>query len=162
MANRRHNPRLAKTHHCFTIRETAVLYGVHVNTVRQWLANGLQPIEPKRPILIHGAALNRFHAERRAARRKKCGPGELYCLVCQHPRRPAGDMADFTPITALVGTVTGICPVCDRFISQRVNARRLARFEAEMEVGRRPRPEPITDSSDPSLNCDFGDERTAP
>jgi len=140
MASRRPNPRLAKSLRSFTIAETAELYGVHRNTVRNWLDNGLAPNETKRPILIHGTALNHFHRARRLASRQTCGPGELFCLACRRPRRPAGDIADFNPVTALVGTITGICPVCDRLMSQRVNAPRLARFEAEIEVSRRPRP----------------------
>lgn len=137
MAGRRPNPRLAKSLRSFTIAETATLYGVHRNTVRNWLANGLEPNEAKRPILIHGAALNQFHRARRQASRQTCGPGELFCLVCRRPRRPAGDLAEFSPVTPLVGTITGICPVCDRMMSQRVNASRLTRFEAEIEVSRR-------------------------
>ncbi len=143
MASRRHNPRRAKTHFSYTIYGVAELYDVSRPTVRHWLANGLAPNDSGKPILIHGSELNRFHASRREAKKRPCAPGELYCLGCKAPRRPAGLMADYTPGASACGTVTGICPVCDRMMSQRVNDARLARFRAELDVTNRPPPEPI-------------------
>ena len=146
MRNRRHNPRRAKSLLCYSLAQAAELYGVHRQTVRNWLANGLDPIDQGRPILIHGTALNRFHAERRAASKRQCGPGEIYCLGCRAPRRPAADMADFVALSDKVGTISAICPSCGRIMTQRVNANRLARFSAELDVAIRPAPEPIKKS----------------
>lgn len=143
MANRRHNPRRAKSHFSYTIVQVADLYEVHRQTVRHWLASGLQPNDSRTPVLIHGTELNRFHAARRAALKRPCGPGELYCLGCKAPRRPAGSMADYTPGAGTCGRVTGICPGCGRMMSQRVNASRLAIIMAELDVAIRPAPEPI-------------------
>ena len=147
MANRRHNPRQAKSLHNFTISEAAELYDVHRNTVRHWLKDGLEPIDTRKPVLIHGTALNRFHADRRRSAKRVCGPDEIYCLPCRAPRRPASDMADYTQLTGSVGALVAICPVCDRMMSQRVNAARLARFSAEIAVTIRPAPEPIEKSA---------------
>ncbi len=146
MASRRHNPRRAKTHFSYTTNEVAELYGVHLQTVRHWLASGLTPNNRNKPLLIHGTELNRFHAVRRTALKRPCGPGELYCFGCKAPRRPAGSMADYIPGAGSAGTVKGICPTCDRMMSQRVNADRLARFVAELDVTARPPPEPIAGS----------------
>ncbi|UDL87214.1 helix-turn-helix domain-containing protein [Mesorhizobium sp. PAMC28654] len=147
MANRRHNPRLAKSLRCFTIVETAELYGVHRNTVRHWLADGLKPLDARKPVLIHGTALNRFHADRRGSAKRVCGPDEMYCLPCRAPRRPASDMADYSQLTASVGTLVAICPACDRMMAQRVNAARLKQFSTEIDVTIRPGPEPIEGSA---------------
>lgn len=147
MANRRHNPRAAKSLHCYTIAEAAELYQVHRNTVRHWLADGLEPLDPGKPVLIHGTALNHFHQSRRLSAKQFCGPGELFCLSCRKPRRPDSDIADYTPLTRSVGTLVAICPVCERIMTQRVNAERLKRFAAEFEVritpGRKPLKETI-------------------
>lgn len=143
MSNRRQNPRLAKSLYSYTIIEAAELYGVHRNTVRHWLANGLTPLDAMKPVMIHGSELNRFHKARRLADARHCGTGEVYCLGCREPRRPAGDVADYTPLNEKIGTLSAICPVCERIMTQRVNAERLAQFEAEMEVTVRPVPEPI-------------------
>jgi len=130
MAIRRHNPRRAKSLRCYTIAETADLYDVHRQTVRNWLANGLEAIDAGRPILIHGRHLNLFHNARRLASKSKCGLGEVYCLSCREPRRPAGDMAEYTPLTDKVGTLSAICPECENMMTQRVNSEGLARFSA--------------------------------
>lgn len=146
MASRRHNPRQAKSLHTFTIAEAAELYAVHRNTVRHWLADGLMPIDTRKPVLIHGTALNRFHAARRKLARRVCGPDELYCLACRAPRRPASDIADYRQLTGSVGALEAICPVCGRMMTQRVNAARLGRFSVEIAVMVRPAPEPIEGS----------------
>lgn len=143
MSKRRHHPRVAKSLRSYTIAETADLYSVHRQTVRNWLANGLRPIDGGRPILIHGTALNQFHATRRIAGRKTCGPAEMFCLGCRAARKPAGKVADYVPLTEKVGALSAICPVCARMMGQRVNAERLACFTAEIEVTIRPAPGPL-------------------
>ena len=143
MASRRHNPKRAKSLHSFTIAEAADLYSVHRNTVRHWLVEGLDPIDARKPVLIHGSELNRFHAARRQSVKQTCGPFELFCLGCRAPRRPASDIADFTALTASVGALQAICPVCDRIMTQRVNAARLERLGLEIEVTVRLAREPI-------------------
>lgn len=147
MANRRHNPRLAKSLHNFTIAEAAELYGVHRNTVRHWLAEGLKPLDLRKPVLIHGTALNHFHRSRRLSVKQACGPCEVFCLTCRAPRRPAGAIADFVPLSESVGALTAICPVCVGIMTQRVNAERLKRFVAEIDVTIRPAREPIEESA---------------
>lgn len=146
MAIRRHNPRRAKSLHTFTIAEAAELYGVHRNTVRHWLADGLKPLDSRKPVLIHGSALNQFHANRRWSVKRVCGPDQIYCLKCRAPRRPALDIADYSQLTVSLGALVAICPACDRMMTQRVNAARLARFSAEIAVTIRPAPKPIEKS----------------
>ena len=146
MARRRHNPRRAKTHYSYTIAEVAELYGVHRQTVRNWLADGLQPNEAARPFLIHGTELNRFHDARRSAGKSPCGPGELYCFGCGAPRRPAGSMADLVLGPGNTSSVVGICPVCDGLMNQRVGAARLAVHRGELEIVARPQSEHLKGS----------------
>jgi excisionase family DNA binding protein len=133
-------------HFSYTIAEAAELYGVHRQTVRHWLGNGLKPNDAGKPVLIHGSELNRFHAARRTAGKQPCGPDELYCLACKAPRRPAGSIADFSRGGDTGGTVTGICPECENIMSQRVNASRLAILRTQLDVAFRPAPEPIGES----------------
>ena len=146
MGSRRHDPRRAKSHFSYTMLEAAELYGVHRQTVRHWLGNGLNPIDGRRPVLIHGSELNRFHGQRRTARKRPCGPDELYCFGCKAPRRPAGAMADYSPGNGLSGVVTAICPECNRIMRQNVNAERLASLRTNLEVAIRPEAEPIRES----------------
>jgi hypothetical protein len=146
MANRRHNPRRAKSLHTYTIAEAAELYEVHRNTVRHWLGDGLKPLDGRKPVLLHGTALNGYHAARRSLSKRPCGPDKLYCMTCRAPRRPALGMADYTPLTTSVGALVAICGDCGGVMTQRVNAARLKLFSTEIEVTIRPAPEPIKES----------------
>ena len=49
MGHRRFNPRTAKSHRTYTIEEVASTFGVHKNTVRRWVAEGLPVIDARRP-----------------------------------------------------------------------------------------------------------------
>jgi transposase-like protein len=51
MAHRRFNPRIAKSHRTYTVEEVAGTFGVHKNTVRRWVAEGLPVIDARRPML---------------------------------------------------------------------------------------------------------------
>jgi hypothetical protein len=130
---RRSNPP-AKRYFSYTVEEIARLRGVHKNTVRNWLRSGLAPIDDRRPIMVKGSVLNAFLSMRRAQAKRPCAPGELYCLPCGKPQRPAGDMAEYVALTATTGSIRAICPGCDRLIFQRVNAARLAVFQTLLDV----------------------------
>jgi hypothetical protein len=60
------NPRLAKIHRNYSVEDTARLFNVHKNTVRNWLKDGLEPIDDQRPTLVRGEELRRFLNDRRA------------------------------------------------------------------------------------------------
>lgn len=134
MRRRYPSPTLAKRNRCYTVEQMALLYGCHKNTVRNWLRQGLNPIDDRRPLLVKGAALNEFHTVRRSKAKRPCGPGQLYCVACRKPQRPAGDMAELVVLTPKVGKLRAICPDCDRLLFQRVNAARLAVFQTLVDV----------------------------
>jgi excisionase family DNA binding protein len=90
---RRYNIRRVKIHRTYTPTEVGKLLNVHKHTVGRWIASGLPLIERKRRYLIHGADLRRFLAAHQP-RKHPLRPGEMYCLRCRAPKRPAGDMAD--------------------------------------------------------------------
>lgn len=131
---RRYNPARAKIHRNYSVEEIARLYGVHKNTVRNWLREGLPLIDQRRPRLVHGRDLRAFHEQRRAAMRQKCGPGEFFCLPCRAPRRPAGNMAEFVPISARSGNLRAICPECGRLMHRRVSKVRITAVMPDVEV----------------------------
>jgi hypothetical protein len=131
MRRKRPNPRLAKSLRTYDVAEVARLYGCHRNTVRHWLKLGLKPIDDGRPTLVLGSELNAFLAAQRAAGKRPCGPGEIYCAPCHKPMRPAGGMVDIELIRPKVWKATGICPGCDRLLHQRVGPARLTHFQSE-------------------------------
>ena len=131
MGSRLYNPRLLQ---CYRIDQIAELYGCYKNTVGNWLRQGLRALDDERPVLVHGSALNDFHAAREAKAKRPCGPGKLYCLPCRRPHRPAGDIVEYVGIAPNLGKLRAICAGCDRLLFQRVNERRLTVFRALMDV----------------------------
>ena len=58
MGYRHPNPKHAKIHRNYSVVEIARRFGVHKNTVRNWLKQGLVTIDGRRPILILGRELS--------------------------------------------------------------------------------------------------------
>ena len=102
-----------KTGICYDVAEIAKLFGMHRNTVRHWLGEGLKTIDDRRPLLIHGAALKAFLEEQQRARKHVCGLGEFFCFKCRVPRAPYGGMADVAERTAKIAKLIAICSVCE-------------------------------------------------
>lgn len=158
MPTRHPNPRLPKTHRNYSVEEVASMLGVHRNTVREWIRRGLPTIDDRRPLLIRGCDLSEFLRAKRTANKRTCKPGEIYCVRCRVPQRPAEDMADYRPLTATQGNLVGLCPSCECVIYRRVNRLRLAEVRGNLDVtfpeGRRD----IGESPPPSANSDFRQE----
>ena len=135
LKRKRHpNPRLAKIHRNYTVEEVATLFGIHRNTVREWVKRGLPTSDDKRPMLILGRDLISFLKERRAKNKRTCKPGEIYCVRCREPKAPAGDMADYEPQTEMLGNLVAICIDCEAIMNRRVNLRKLVDVSGDVEV----------------------------
>lgn len=134
MASRRLNYRLAKIHRTYTVPEAARLFGIHRNTVREWIKRGLATTDLRRPLLILGCDLRAFLLERRRKNKRPCLPGQIYCVRCRLPREPAGDLAEYQPVTATQGNLVGICPNCDTMIYRRVSVEKLPLALGELRV----------------------------
>jgi len=134
MRKRRPNHRLVKIHRSYTVEETARLFCIHKNTVRDWFMVGLPTCDRKRPTLILGPELASFLKARRTKNKRPCKPGEIYCVRCRAPKRPAGDMAEYQPITATLGNLSGICPDCEGMIYRRASMAKLAAIQGNLNV----------------------------
>ena len=134
MRKRHPNPRLAKIHRNYTTEEVAALFGVHKNTVREWVKRGLPVSDDKRPMLILGRALFEFLQTRRAKNKRPCQSDEIYCLRCRIPQHPAGDMAEYQPVTTTTGNLIGICPTCETMMYRRVSLAKLDMFRAQLDI----------------------------
>ncbi len=121
MKPNRPNPRLAKIHRNYTVEEIAKLFGIHKNTVRRWIKDGLPLVDSQRPSLVLGRDLAAYLNNKRASGKQSCQAGQMYCLKCRAPRYPAGHMADYMPITEKLGNLIGICPDCNLLMNRRVS-----------------------------------------
>ena len=134
MGKRHPNPRLAKIHRNYTVEEVAALFGVHRNTVREWVKRGLPTNDDRRPMLILGRDLVAFLRARRAKNKRTCQPGEIYCVRCRAPKKPAGDMADYQPVTETLGNLIAICPDCEAIIYRRVSLAKLEQIRGQLDI----------------------------
>lgn len=131
--------RRAKTHRNYDVAEAARLYGVHRNTVRNWIKNGLSVVGEGRAVLILGDELERFRKARRAASRRPCPPGMIYCLKCREPRAPVPASLGRTTVTNRTALVTGVCSTCGTGLNRRT---RIA------DLGLWTRPPDVTEAAD--------------
>lgn len=156
LKRKRHaNHRRVKIHRNYTVAEIARLLGNHRNTVRDWVKRGLPTIDHRLPMLIHGSDLAAFLQARRLKNKRTCQPGEMYCLRCRAPQKPAGDMAECQLSTATLGNLSGICPNCDCMMYRRVNLAKLEQVRGNLDVTMRQAQSHISESSNLSVNSDL-------
>ncbi len=129
MKKRHPNHQLVKIHSNYTVEEIARLFGIHKSTVRHWVKDeGLVTIDDKRPMLIIGNVLKAFLQARRVKNKQTCKPGQLYCVCCRAPKSPAGNMADYSPITEKFGNLSAICPDCNSIMNRNISMARIGEF----------------------------------
>ena len=134
MTSRRPNPRLVKVHRSYTVEEAARTLGIHKNTVRAWIKQGLATIDNRRPVMIYGADLRKFLEVRQSRRRVKLKSGQLYCCRCRAAREPAGNIADYFPISDSTGNLQAICPDCNTLINRIISQASMEALRGNLEV----------------------------
>jgi len=158
MGKRRLNHRLAKIHRTYNVEEIASRYKLHKNTVRQWIKDGLPTIDDRRPMLVLGRDLVAFLRQRRLKNKRTCQPGEIYCVRCHTPQKPAGDMAEYKPMTNMLGNLIGICPGCGSMMYRRVNPTKLEQIRGNLDITMLQALPHINERTSPSLNSDLNQE----
>ena len=134
MGKRHPNPRLVKINWSYTVEEVARRLGVHKNTVREWIKRSLPVIDDKRPMLILGRDLFDFLQARRIKNKRPCKPNQMYCLRCRTPKVPAGNMADYQPITESLGNLFGICPDCETDMNRCTSMVKLKEIREQIDI----------------------------
>jgi hypothetical protein len=151
---RRYHVNLIKLSCSYEPAEIAKLFGIHRNTIRHWLKDGLAPIDNRRPILVSGAALKAFIIGRQQARKRKCAPGEFYCFRCRAPRKPWDGMADFSILNDKIAKAIAFCSVCETPMHRTIRRTDLPKFTAAIEQ-QSMASERLIDCPDPIENCDL-------
>lgn len=140
--------------HVYSIADITALLDVHKNTVRQWIRDGLCPIDSNRPILVHGSVLKRFLQDRRSSTKSPCQMNEFYCLKCRAPRMPWAGVIDVTIRTPRLFNVHAICAVCDKPIHKAAGQDKLIKMLETLSV-QQVHPWHIIETLPPSLKCYF-------
>ncbi len=97
---------------CYSVPEVAILLGIAVGTVRTWIRLGLSVLEGVKPLLIPGDGLKLWLKARRAARKQKCFPDELYCCRCRGPRMPKLGSVEIIPRNSKTVAIRALCGTC--------------------------------------------------
>lgn len=151
---RRINPRRAKLHRSYDVGELADLLGVHKNTVRQWIKNGLPVVDSSRPVLILGCDFQAWWGKQRKAAKRPCQPGQMYCFKCREPKTPALGMVDYVATNAVTGNLKALCETCSTPMHQRARLANIAARMPGLDVRRTEAPSSIVEREQPSPNCD--------
>lgn len=153
MAN--YNPNRVKINRNYTFEELAAVFGVHKNTVASWVKNGLPCLKERRPFLILGAEARAYLQQQRSAKKQQCKPGELYCMRCKKPTRPAENFVEYMPSSATKGRLTGFCGCCESVVNKFVGVESLARYSEVFDLSVPKVLERINDGDNPLLNSDL-------
>jgi hypothetical protein len=138
--------------HAYIIVEITELLGVHKNTVRQWVRDGLCPMDNTRPIIIHGSELKRFLLNRRSSKKSPCQPHEFYCLKCRAPRVPWSKVVDVTIRSPRLFNLHAICGVCETAMNKAAGQAKLLEMLKTLRV-QQVEPRHIIETLQPSLKC---------
>ena len=131
------------------------MLGKHKNTVRAWIKEGLPVCDSKRPTLILGQALRDFLLTKKNKHKRPCAPGEMYCVRCRAPQKPAEEMADYQPVTKKYGNLIGICPACDCVMYRRASFAKIEQIRGQLDITFAKAARHIDESAQPSVNSDF-------
>ena len=153
MAN--YNPNKAKINRNYTYEELAEVYGVHKNTIAQWVKKGLPCLKEMRPFLILGADVRDYLQAQRIGNKQKCKPNELFCMRCKMPTQPAENFVEYLPISPTKGRLVGFCSRCECMVNKFVSFDGLGDYSAMFDLAMPKELEHINDSDNPLLNSDF-------
>jgi hypothetical protein len=84
-----------------------------------------------------------------------CQPGEIYCVRCRAPKQPAGEMAEYQPMTESHGNLMGFCPDCEGMIFRCASMAKLAQIQGRLDITFAEAQRRINGSSGPTVNSDF-------
>ena len=130
---RRSNPRRVKLHRSYSVDEAAKCLGVHKNTVRRWLKEGLPQIGGRGQTLILGRDSPGLPRREAAdGQSSHCPLGFMFCLKCRAPNTPACQMIEYVPLTGASGNLKALCPDCPTLMFRRIRQTDLPTFKAAM------------------------------
>src|ERR1022692_2706524 len=96
-----------------------------------------------------------FLQTRRARNKRTCQPGEIYCVRCRAPRLPAGEIAEYLPLTEMIGNLVAICPDCYSIMNRRVSLAKLGQVRGKIDITFPQVLQRISESNQPTVNSDL-------
>ena len=155
------NPRLARRDRTYTVDEVVALFGVHANTVRNWLGHGLKTIDDRRPILVHGSDLISFLKRKRTTRKRRCLANEFNCFKCREPREPRVGSIEVIRQANGIRRLMGHCVLCGTRMFRAAPAESTGCSGTISTCGTAPA-EHIAACTGPAADCDRNGEEELP
>ncbi len=106
-------------------------------------------------MLILGHVLTAFLQARRAKNKQSCRLGEIYCVRCRVPKSPAGDIADYVPITEKFGNLVAICPDCGSLMNRLVSLAKIGQICGKIDISFPEEVRQLIESANPTGNSDL-------
>lgn len=131
---RTYNTRRIRKNYAYEVDEVAELFGLHTNSVRLWLLQGLKSTDGKRPTLVHGTDLADFLNGRQARRKRPCKPTEFYCCRCRRPRTPWENVVDVEIQDERRLLLKAVCSKCGGALNRIGSVRKLAEYKTLFEI----------------------------
>ena len=132
--SKRYNPNKVKINRNYTVREIALLYGVHKKTVTNWFKRGLTTISKQGNYLILGSDLKDFIKYMRSVDKRPCEINEMFCMKCRVPREPERETLFFAPLSQSSGCMKGSCVVCNTPMNKFFNLTHLPVLQRNFDV----------------------------
>lgn len=108
----------AKKYRVYSVEDLMRLYGVTQNTISNWVNEGLEPSDERKPYVFRGAVVQDFHRGRRERARVSLKPREFYCFVCKETVEPI-EFGGETPATrSWKQAQRATCPRCKRTVTK--------------------------------------------
>ena len=114
MSRRLYSHKRVRYWYAYDIDEVCALYadlGLHSQTVRKWIKNGLKTIDAGKPALIYGHDLIAYLKKHNQANKCKTAFDEFFCMACQDARSILRNEIAIEQKSQFL-KVQGICRTC--------------------------------------------------
>lgn len=88
-SKRRPDARAIRPTATYSVEELAAALDKSPATIQQWMRDGLQPIDDRKPALIYGWVFKEWHEAWWEERKTQCAPDEFFCMGCRDRRHAA-------------------------------------------------------------------------
>lgn len=143
-----------KQNYTYSISDICEDFGVSKNTALNWIKQGLKTVDGKKPYLIHGSDLLAFLKQKQEAKKSKCQDNELFCMKCQKPQKPFGNIVDIVVMAKNRLNLQGLCGVCDSKINKGFKLKNLSQVKKTFDVGK-VHNQHLIECSKSTANCDL-------
>ena len=118
--SRKYDPTKVHRHWVYSRADVRTMFGVADNTITNWIAEGLEPVDNKRPQVFAGSELRRFITQKNWPHGREPEKGRLYCWECIGFKPLVQHTIRVIKRDILCPLVTGKCITCHNMLQAHV------------------------------------------